>query len=49
MGWLFRLILLGGGILGVACMGMRDIKVVIAYSSVVHMALVIIAVMRISS
>ena len=49
LGWLFRLILLGGGILGVACMGMRDIKVVIAYSSVVHMALVIIAVMRISS
>jgi len=46
---MYRVILLGGGILGVACMGMRDIKVVIAYSSVVHIALVIIGVIRLSS
>jgi NADH-ubiquinone oxidoreductase chain 4 len=49
LGWMYRVILLGGGILGVACMGMRDIKVVIAYSSVVHIALVIIGVIRLSS
>lgn len=33
--------LFGGGLLGVRCLKYRDIKVVIAYSSVVHMAIVI--------
>ena len=39
---LFSLILLGGGLLGVLCLAQSDIKVVIAYSSVVHISLVII-------
>merc|ERR1712215_166991 len=34
--------LLGGGLLGVVCLCHRDMKVIIAYSSVVHMALIII-------
>lgn len=34
--------LLGGGALGVLCLSQRDIKVVIAYSSVVHISLVIV-------
>jgi len=33
--------LIGGGILRVLCLSQRDIKVVIAYSSVVHIALVV--------
>ena len=35
------LILLGGGGLGILCLGVRDIKILIAYSSVVHIALII--------
>lgn len=42
---LFSLSLLGGGVLRILCLTQRDIKVVIAYSSVVHMALVIVAVL----
>jgi len=38
---IFSLTLIGGGILSIFCLVQRDIKVVIAYSSVVHMALVI--------
>ena len=34
--------LLGGRILSVVCLIHRDIKVIIAYSSVVHMALIIV-------
>jgi len=34
--------LLGGGALGVLCLSQRDMKVVIAYSSVVHISLVIV-------
>lgn len=39
-----RLSLIGGAILRIVCILQRDLKVVIAYSSVVHMALVIIGV-----
>ena len=39
---------LGGGILGLICLIQRDIKVVIAYSSVVHIALVISGVISLS-
>ena len=39
---------LGGGLLGLICIIQRDIKVVIAYSSVVHMALVIRGVISLS-
>ena len=35
--------LLGGIILGIACLTFRDIKVIIAYSSVVHMAIIIVS------
>ena len=38
---IFRL--LGGIILGIACLTFRDIKVIIAYSSVVHMAIIIVS------
>lgn len=41
--------LLGGGLLGVVCLSHRDIKVIIAYSSVVHMALIIVGVLSFSS
>jgi NADH:ubiquinone oxidoreductase subunit 4 (subunit M) len=34
--------LIGGGILGIYCIVHRDIKLVIAYSSVVHISLVIL-------
>ena len=34
--------LLGGSLLSIVCLINRDIKVIIAYSSVVHMALIII-------
>merc|ERR1712112_754974 len=34
--------LLGGGILGILCLSQRDMKVVIAYSSIVHISLVIV-------
>lgn len=41
--------LLGGGLLGIVCLSHRDIKVIIAYSSVVHMALIIAGVMSLTS
>lgn len=40
--------LLGGGLLGIVCLCHRDIKVIIAYSSVVHMALIIIGVISLT-
>jgi len=40
--FLFSLSLLGGGILGILCLSQRDMKVVIAYSSIVHISLVIV-------
>lgn len=46
---LFSLSLLGGGVLRILCLTQRDIKVVIAYSSVVHMALVIVGVLFITN
>ena len=45
---IFSLTLIGGGILSIFCLVQRDIKVVIAYSSVVHMALVITGVLSIT-
>lgn len=36
----------GGGILGALCLRIRDVKVIIAYSSVVHIRLVFIGVIR---
>jgi len=44
----FSLTLVGGGILRILCIVQRDIKVVIAYSSVVHIALVIAGVLRLT-
>lgn len=41
--------LLGGGLLGVVCLRHRDIKVIIAYSSVVHIALIIVGVISLTS
>jgi NADH:ubiquinone oxidoreductase subunit 4 (subunit M) len=38
----------GAGILRILCVVQRDIKVVIAYSSVVHIALVIAGVLRLT-
>ena len=40
---IFRL--LGGAILGISCLTFRDIKVIIAYSSVVHMAIIIVSLL----
>jgi NADH-ubiquinone oxidoreductase chain 4 len=37
---LIRLILLGGGLIGILCLRQLDIKVIIAYSSVRHIAFV---------
>jgi NADH-ubiquinone oxidoreductase chain 4 len=45
---IFSLTLIGGGILSIFCLVQRDIKVVIAYSSVVHMALVIIGALSLT-
>lgn len=45
---LLALILLGGGFLGVVCLVQRDMKVVIAYSSVVHISLVIFGFLSLS-
>jgi len=45
---IFSLALVGGGILRILCIVQRDIKVVIAYSSVVHIALVIAGVLRLT-
>merc|ERR1719195_603359 len=39
---------LGGGLLGIVCTSHRDIKVIIAYSSVVHMAFIILGVLSYS-
>ena len=36
--------LIGGGLLGVNCLSQRDIKVIIAYSSVVHIAFIILGI-----
>ena len=44
----FSLVLVGAGILRILCVVQRDIKVVIAYSSVVHIALVIAGVLRLT-
>lgn len=41
--------LLGGGLLRVVCIRLRDLKVIIAYSSVVHMAFIIVGCISISS
>lgn len=41
--------LLGGGLLGVVCLCHRDMKVIIAYSSVVHIALIIIGTISLIS
>ena len=41
--------LLGGGVLGIVCLIISDIKVIIAYSSVVHMALIIVGVLSLYS
>lgn len=47
--YLTSLALVGGGALGVLCLGLRDLKVVIAYSSVVHMALIIVGGLRLGT
>jgi len=57
LGYIFRVInpvfifivlsLLGGGLLAIVCCGVRDLKVIIAYSSVVHIAFIIVGVMSI--
>ena len=41
--------LLGGGILGIVCLIISDMKVIIAYSSVVHIALIIVGVLSLYS
>lgn len=41
--------LIGSGLLGIICLIQRDIKVVIAYSSVVHIALIIVGVLIINN
>lgn len=55
LGYIFRAVnpvfifillsLLGGGLLAVVCCGVRDLKVIIAYSSVVHIAFIIVGIM----
>jgi len=45
---IFSLTLVGGGILRILCVVQRDIKVVIAYSSVVHISLVIVGVLSLT-
>ena len=45
--YIVSLALMGGGVLGIICTIIGDIKVVIAYSSVVHIALIIVGVIRI--
>merc|ERR1711975_100152 len=39
---------LGGGLLGIVCTSHRDMKVIIAYSSVVHIAFIILGVLSYS-
>ena len=46
---IIRISLLGGGVLGIVCLIISDIKVIIAYSSVVHIALIIIGVLSLYS
>lgn len=41
--------LVGGGILAATCVRFRDLKVIIAYSSVVHIALIILGIISVSS
>jgi len=41
--------LVGGGLLRAVCVRFRDLKVIIAYSSVVHMALIILGIISVSS
>lgn len=36
---------MGGGLTGILCCRLQDIKVIIAYSSVVHMAMIILALL----
>jgi len=43
--FVIRVALMGGGVLGILCTIVRDIKVMIAYSSVVHIALIIVGVL----
>jgi len=43
--FVIRVALMGGGVLGILCTIVRDIKVIIAYSSVVHIALIIVGVL----
>ena len=45
---MFSLTLIGAGVLRILCVVQSDIKVVIAYSSVVHIALVIVGVLRLT-
>jgi len=55
LGYIFRAVnpvfifimlsLLGGGLLAVVCCGVRDLKVIIAYSSVVHIAFIIVGIL----
>lgn len=47
--FVIRVALVGGGILGILCTIIRDIKVIIAYSSVVHMALIVVGIIRFST
>ena len=41
--------LVGGGILGIVCMAHSDMKVIIAYSSVVHIALIIVGALSLTT
>ena len=47
--YIFAVTLVGGSVLGIICIGQRDMKVLIAYSSVVHMAFIIVGVLSLSS
>nr|YP_010388407.1 NADH dehydrogenase subunit 4 [Calanus simillimus]UPP55809.1 NADH dehydrogenase subunit 4 [Calanus simillimus] len=47
--YIFAVTLVGGSVLGIICMGQSDMKVLIAYSSVVHMAFIIVGVLSLSS
>lgn len=57
LGYIFRVVnpvlifmvlsLLGGGLLAIVCCGVGDLKVIIAYSSVVHIAFIIVGIMSI--
>jgi NADH-ubiquinone oxidoreductase chain 4 len=53
LGYINRVIItiriLGGSLIGVLCVRLIDIKVIIAYSSVVHIALIICALIRLES